>query len=122
MRTNFLTRGLAIARRPGLILVIALLTGLPGTSELQPRPVTGVVTDKRGNALPGAAVQLKNTVSLLVRSYITRQDGRFVFTGLNSDVDYTLRAKYREHWSDTKTLSKFDNSMHPEVNLTIPID
>jgi len=81
-----------------------------------------VVTDKKGNALPGAVVQLENTSNLTVRSYITDKDARYQFTGLNEDVDYTLKAKYRNYWSDSKTLSKFNTSTHPEVNLVIPTE
>ena len=94
----------------------------PDLDAVKPRSVTGVVTDKRGNALPGAVVQLENTASLAVRSYITDKDGHYHFTQLIDNVDFTLRAHYRNYWSDSKTLSKFDASPHPEVNLLIPID
>ena len=122
IQIHSLTGGLAMLRRFGSIAAIALLTWLPGESQLQSRPVTGMVTDLRGNALPGAVVQLENTVNLSVRSYITQKDGRYFFNGLNSDIDYTLKARYRNYWSKPKTLSKFDASTHPEVNLTIPIE
>lgn len=105
-----------------MIGLLAILTVFSGESQYKPRPVIGVVTDKRGNTLPGAAVQLENTFDLTVRSYITGKDGRYHFTGLNDDVDYILRAKYRNYWSEHKTLSKFNSSPHPEVNLVIPID
>lgn len=122
VQTHSLTRGLGMLKRSGSIAAIALLTLLPCESQSQSRPVSGMVTDLRGNALPGAVVQLENTVNLSVRSYITRKDGRYFFTGLNSDVDYTLKAKYRKYWSKPKTLSKFDASTHPEVNLVIPVE
>jgi hypothetical protein len=109
-------------RKAGSIAVIALLTWLPCEAQFKPRPVTGVVTDKRGNTLPGAVVQLENTFDLTVRSYITDKDGRYHFTGLNDDVDYRLKARYRNNWSEPKTLSKFNSSAHPEVNLMIPIE
>ena len=122
VQTHLSAVRLGMIRRSGVIAAIALLTWLPCESELQSRPVTGMVTDARGNALPGAVVQLENTVTLSVRSFITRKDGRYFFTGLNSDIDYTLKAKYRNYWSRPKTLSKFDSSTHPEVNLVIPIE
>lgn len=109
-------------RQAVLIWAIALLTLVPGSAQYHPREVTGLVTDKRGNALPGAAVQLENTANLAVRSYITGKDGRYHFAGLNDNVDFTLRAKYRRFWSPQKTLSKFNSSTHPEVDLVIPID
>jgi Carboxypeptidase regulatory-like domain len=102
--------------------VILLLLGLPCLAQLEIREVTGIVVDKRGNALPGAAVQLENTGNLSVISYITGNDGRYHFSGLSSDIDYTLKAKYRKYWSERKTLSKFSSAKHPEVQLVIPID
>jgi hypothetical protein len=63
-----------------------LLVGLPGVPQLfQLRPLTGVVTDKRGNTLPGAAVQLENTVTLSVVSYITGKDGKYRFNRLHRE-------------------------------------
>jgi len=105
-----------------LAAAIALLVRIPCEAQYSPRPVMGVVTDKRGNTLPGVVVQLENTRSLVVRSYITQKDGRFRFNGLNDDVDYTLRARYRKWWSEPKRLSRLNSSGHPEVDLVIPID
>jgi hypothetical protein len=90
--------------------------------RLEPRSVTGVVTDNRGNALSGAAVQLKGTISLKIMSYITGKDGRYYFNRLSANVDYTLTVKYRSHWSKPKTLSKFDSSKTPVVDLVVPVD
>ena len=61
-----------------------------------------MVTDKRGNALPGAAVQLENTATLFVTSYITGKDGHYHFNQLHDDVDYTIKAKYRNYWCRAK--------------------
>jgi len=110
--------------RAFVLIAITLLAGLPSASQKEngPRPLTGMVTDKKGNTLPGAVVQLENTRSLIVQSYITQKDGRYHFEGLNEDIDYTLRARYRNYWSDQKTLSKFNGAAHPEVNLVIPIE
>ena len=76
----------------------------------------------RGNPLSRVAVELENTRTQAVRSYITGNDGRYHFDGLSDDIDFTLKAKYRDWWSKPKTLSKLDASVHPEVNLVIPID
>jgi hypothetical protein len=84
--------------------------------------VSGVVTDKRGNVLNGAVVLLENTQDLSVRSYITQKDGRYRFEGLNSDVDFTLKAHYKNWWSHSHTLSKFNESKNPEFTLVIPTD
>jgi hypothetical protein len=102
--------------------LIALLIYLPSYGQFKERDVWGLVTDARGNALPKVAVELENTRSLSVRSYITGKDGRYYFSGLNDDIDFTLKARYRNYWSKPKTLSKFDASLHPEVNLVISVE
>jgi hypothetical protein len=111
-----------MSKRTVFLSAMLLLAWFPCLPQLELRSVTGVVTDKRGNPLPGAAVQLENTNNLSVRSYMTDKDGRYHFTGLNDDIDYTLKAKYRSYWAKPKTLSKFDSSKNPELDLVIPIE
>jgi hypothetical protein len=101
---------------------LLLLVWLPCMPQLETRSVSGIVTDKRGNTLPGAAVQLENTETLEVRSYLTTKDGLYHFSGLRDDIDYTLKAKYRNYWSKPKTLSKFNSSKQAKVDLIIPIE
>jgi hypothetical protein len=109
-------------KRAVRLSIILLLFGLPSLPQSELRGVSGVVTDKRGNTLPGAAVELENTNDLSIVSYITGNDGAYHFTKLHDDVDYTLKAKYRKYWSKAKTLSKFNSSKHPKIDLVIPID
>jgi hypothetical protein len=105
-----------------LLVTFALFLTVLLNAQFKPRVLTGKVVDARGNALPGAVIQLEDTTTLVVRSYITQKDGLYHFTGLSDDVDYEVRAHYREHWSDRKTLSEFDSSAKPQIDLTIPID
>ncbi len=58
------------------------------------RPVSGFVTDADGKPVVGAVVQLKNTRTLQVRSFITRDKGDYYFSGLSKDVDYELKAEF----------------------------
>jgi hypothetical protein len=111
-----------VFRRFILASLIGLLILATAGAQFKLRAVSGIVTDMRGNPLPGVAVQLENTRNLSIRSYITDKDGKYCFSDLNDDVDFTLKAKYRNWWSKPKTLSKFSPSIHPEVNLVIPID
>src|SRR6185437_8722592 len=73
------------------------------------RPVSGVVSDANGKPVSGAVVQLKNTRTLQVRSFITRDKGDYYFSGLSKDVDYELKAQANGHASPSKTLSSFDS-------------
>ena len=59
------------------------------------RSVPGTVNNAPGQAVNGAVVQFKNTKTLQIRSFITRDNGAYYFHGLSTDVDYELRADYR---------------------------
>jgi protocatechuate 3,4-dioxygenase beta subunit len=89
------------------------------TREAPTRTVTGVVTDKLGNALPGAVVEIENARSMAIASYITQKDGRYYFHQLSTDSDYTLRARYRELWSKSTLLNKFTNGARVVIDLHI---
>jgi hypothetical protein len=111
-----------MSKRLILVSLLGLLALSTAGAQYKTRVVSGVVTDMRGNPLPKVAVQLENTRNMSVRSYITGEDGRFNFNDLNDDIDFTLRARYRNWSSKLKTVSKFEASTHPEVSLVIPID
>ncbi len=83
------------------------------------RPVSGFVTDADGKPLVGAIVQLKNTRTLQVRSFITREKGDYYFAGLSKDVDYELKAQLNGKASSARTLSSFDPKELPVINLQI---
>ena len=102
--------------------LLLLLVGFPSLPQFEVREVTGVVTDERGNAIPGAAVLLENLNHLSIMSYITGKDGCYYFSGLHDDIDYALRAEYQNYCSARKTLSKFNSSKHPKIELVIPIE
>jgi hypothetical protein len=53
------------------LVLLLLAISVPCLPQTGIRNVTGIVTDKRGNTLPGAVVQLENTVTLTVMSCIT---------------------------------------------------
>ena len=83
------------------------------------RSVQGKVTDASGTPVSQAVVQLKDTKSLAVRSFITKQDGTYHFHGLSTDIDYELRAEYQGAASGTKTLSSFDSRKQAVVDLKL---
>ena len=83
------------------------------------RTVQGSVTDAQGSAVDGAVVQLKNTKTLQIRSFITKEQGSYYFHGLSPDVDYELKAEYQGAASPSKTLSSFDNRKKAVINLKL---
>ena len=74
-------------------------------AEKNNRSVQGTVTTPEDAPVNGAVVQIKNTKSLQIRSFITQENGAYYFHGLNPDVDYELKADYQGAASPTKTLT-----------------
>ena len=83
------------------------------------RSVSGTVTDANNRPVSGAVVQLKDTKSLLIRSYITQQDGKYHFAGLSTNLDYELKAEHDGAVSGVKRLSLFSGNRAPVVNLKL---
>jgi hypothetical protein len=89
------------------------------TEDLSVRSVEGSVTGSGGAVVEGAVVQLKNTKTLQVRSFITQKDGKYHFQGLSTNADYELKAVLGEQSSKTKTLSSFDSRKTATIDLKI---
>ena len=110
-----------------LFLAVALVPAYPqsdsgssaGQSGNTTRSVQGVVSDKSGAAIAGAVVQLKDTKTLQVRSFIAQQDGSYHFYGLSTDVNYEIRADHNGHSSPTKSISVFDSHRLITLNLKL---
>lgn len=83
------------------------------------RAVQGLVTDSANNPLAQAIVQIKDTKSLQVRSFITKDDGSYHFYGLSPNIDYELKAEFQAGVSDKKTLSSFDSRKTATLNLVV---
>jgi len=107
----------------GLALVVCLSTGLAQTNkkggDQASRSVQGVVTSAEDAPVAGAVVQLKNTKTLQIRSFIAKEDGSYYFNGLSPDVDYELRAEFQGMSSSNKTLSSFDTRKAATINLKL---
>lgn len=61
-------------------------------------------------------------LTLNVRSYIVKNDGNYHFMRLSPDIEYTLKARYRNVWGAKKTLSVFDSRKNAEVTLTVDVE
>jgi len=114
-------------RLPVVVAVVAALLccagawaqGRKGGDQANTRSVQGVVTSADESAVTGAVVQLKNTKTLQIRSFITKEGGEYNFQGLSPDVDYELKAEFRGAASPTKTLSSFDSRKKAVINLKV---
>jgi len=108
------------------LMTFVLLAGAPASfaqkknkADEQNRSVKGAVKSADEQSVTGAVVQLKNTKTLQVRSFITKDDGTFYFHGLSPDIDYELKADYQGASSDKKTLSSFDSRKEAIINLKL---
>jgi hypothetical protein len=110
-------------KRFAVVLLVLVLSaaafGQKKSKEPQEKAVSGIVTDASGAPVPGAVVQLKNTKTLQIRSFIAKESGEYFFQGLATDVDYELKADWNGRASATKTLSSFDS--HPEARINLQL-
>src|ERR1700720_1139595 len=121
-------------KRIGLVLAVTLslsvtacfaqttyAQGKPKKGESATRSVQGAVTNSDDSPSVGAIVQLENTKTLQIRSFITQDDGVYHFYELNTDVDYKLKAEDKKSGasSDAKTLSSFDSRKQAIINLKL---
>jgi protocatechuate 3,4-dioxygenase beta subunit len=108
----------------GAILLLAGATAAFAASkkgdDQNTRSVQGTVFDANDSPINSAVVQLKNTKTLQIRSFITKENGAYYFHGLSPDADYELKADYQGTWSPAKTLSSFDSRKEAVLNLKFP--
>jgi Carboxypeptidase regulatory-like domain len=84
------------------------------------RLLTGTVTDKGSDKpIAQAIVYLKNTKTLVMKTYIAQNDGSYRFPELSPNIDYEVYAEKNGKKSSTKTLSQFDDRPASNINLQI---
>ena len=102
-------------------VVVAAAIPAVGQDERPTRSVNGVVTNEQEDPIEGAVVQLKNTKTLQVKSFITNQDGGYYFHGLDTNVDYQLKARSGNVESRTRTVSTFDDRREVVYNFELKL-
>lgn len=90
-----------------------LFGGKKKRKKKRTRTVKGLVTDKQENPIRGAIVQLKNTRTLVVKSFFSVSNGSYYFHNLDPNVDYQIKVKHQGNTSRTRTVSAFD--VRPEL-------
>ena len=102
-----------------LLLAAAIVSAQGGKKETQLRTVTGLVTDKSENPLPGSVVFLRNVRTNAVSSRFADKDGNYRFSGLDPNVDYEVHAELEGSKSPSKTMSSLDSRKEMILNLKI---
>ncbi len=108
------------------VCALVFLTGLELSAQRKnskeddnTRAVEGIVMDASGHPVANAVVQLEDTKTLQIRSFITEPDGSYHFAGLSTNVEYDLKAKYDGASSSKKTLDVFNTKKIAKINLKL---
>lgn len=83
------------------------------------RTVHGTVIDTAENPVTSAIVYLKNMKTQDVKTYITREDGLYRFSGLDPNVDYEVHAEHNEMVSSTREVSSYDSRRDIDFQLKL---
>jgi hypothetical protein len=107
-----------------LTLAVSAISGAAASEPIQRsredvRTLIGHVRNSQDTPLADAVVYLKNTKTLVVKTYITDPNGAYRFPALSTSVDYEVHAEFKSARSDTKTLSSFDSRKEAIINLKI---
>ena len=104
-----------------VIVCCATLSAAPDKKDKQiGKLLFGKVLDNDDNPLPDAVVYVTNTRTRAVKTYIVGNDGGYRFPALTSAVDYEVYAQFKNHKSDTKSVSQFDD--RSQVYLVLKIN
>jgi len=99
--------------------MFALLLCWPIVADAQRKEVWGVVTNSAGQPVAGVAVKLANKVTLTIRSFLTQGNGEYRFSGLNPDIEYTVRAQKGGIFTKPQTLSYFKSTESVRVDIRL---
>ena len=99
-----------------IVLWTTLVFGQTGT-----RDISGTVTDHEHEPLKGAVIQVENSVTLMVESFITDRDGKYRFRHLEGGTDYRVWVEFRGHRSKVRQLSKFDDNKPKAINFVVDL-
>lgn len=83
----------------------------------QIRGVSGQVLGAENAPVKDAVVYLKNSRSLVIKSFITEAKGAYNFMELSPNVDYQVWAESNGHKSQIKTISSFDGRPQFHIDL-----
>jgi hypothetical protein len=108
--------------RAACIAIVLFCAGLHAkkkNEDTTTRTVEGMVSNAANQPVAKAVVQLKNTKTLQIRSFITQDDGSYHFAGLGTDVEYQLKAEHEGATTSWKTLSVFNSKKTAVINLKL---
>jgi hypothetical protein len=107
-----------------LILILACACTLAAQKskkeeDSSTRTLQGTVLDATGNPVEQAVVQLKDSRTLQVLSFITKADGAYHFANLKNDIEYEVKGSHAGFSTDWKRISIFDARKVVIMNLKL---
>jgi hypothetical protein len=99
------------------LVTLGVLVGVAQERKL--RTVRGIVVDRDENPAPRSVVYLKNRQTMMVRTYIADQEGRYRFSGLDPNVDYEIHAERGDLISAKRTISGLDGRQEIVIQLKL---
>jgi hypothetical protein len=109
-------RNVAFSALVTMVLLVALSAAAQNDRT---RTLVGKVLDRDERPVANAIVSLKNTRTLVTKTFITHADGAFNFDGLLMNTDYELRAEKEGASTDRKTISVLDPRKRVEIILRL---
>ncbi len=103
----------------GGVLLLGAGTGLAKDKTPTTRTVSGVVMDEAENFIQGAMIELTDLQTKKVLDIYSQEGGRYLFTDLRFDHDYTVQATYKGLSSEVRQVSSIDTRWHMVLNLTL---
>ncbi len=105
------------------LLFVALLAAVPcfaqSGSSGSLRNIRGLITDSSHEPIRNAVVQLRNSNTNQVITYITSTDGQYNFKRLDSHTDFQVWVEFRGMRSETRSISMFDSHLDKVINFTV---
>ena len=83
------------------------------------RSLEGAVLNPAEDLVEGAVVQLKDSKTLRIRSYVTLEDGKYRFHGLSTETDYEVKATHQGRASKTRRLTVYDSRKKATIDLKL---
>jgi hypothetical protein len=83
------------------------------------RNLSGTITDSGHEPIRNAVVELRNSTTDQVITYITDTSGRYSFKRLDSHTDFQVWVLFRGRRSETRSISMFDSHLDKVINFTV---
>src|SRR5579872_2151095 len=103
-----------------LFLLLSALTIFGATAFSQTASITGVVTDPKGGAVPGATVMVRNVDTGVENQAPTNSEGYYTFPELNPG-NYVLTVRKPGFRAATRNAFKLDVGQIARVDMTLTI-